>query len=72
MVAYRDAQRKRANELNALSVKKFQDAGCEVIEVTDAERAQWRQTAIDGGVYDMVKAKMKHPEYLDKILKKEY
>ena len=36
----------------SLSVKKFQDAGCEVIEVTDAEKDQWRQMAIDGKVYD--------------------
>lgn len=70
--AYQTAQRKRATELNALSVDKFKKAGCEVIELTDEERAQWRETAIKGGVYDMVKAKMEHPEYLDKILKHEY
>ena len=72
VAAYQDAQRKRATELNALSIKKFTDAGCEVIELTDAERAQWRQMAIDGKIYDMVRAKMEHPEYLDKILNKEY
>ena len=70
--AYQTAQRKRATELNTLSVDKFKKAGCEVIELTDEERAQWRETAIKGGVYDMVKAKMEHPEYLDKILKHEY
>ena len=72
VAAYQTAQRARAVELNALSVEKFKTAGCEVIELTDAERAQWRQQAIDGKVYDMVRAKMEHPEYLDKILNKEY
>ena len=72
VAAYQEAQRKRATELNALSVGKFKDAGCEVIELTDAERAQWRQSAIEGKIYDMVRAKMEHPEYLDKILNKEY
>ena len=70
--AYQTAQRARATELNALSVQKFKDAGCEVIEVTDAEKDQWRQMAIDGKVYDLVREKMEHPELLDKILNKEY
>ena len=70
--AYQTAQRARATELNALSVQKFKDAGCEVIEVTDAEKDQWRQMAIDGKVYDLVREKMEHPELLDKVLKKEF
>ncbi|WP_294566481.1 DctP family TRAP transporter solute-binding subunit [uncultured Succinatimonas sp.] len=70
--AYQTAQRARATELNALSVQKFKDAGCEVIEVTDAEKDQWRQMAIDGKVYDLVREKMEHPELLDKVLNKEY
>ena len=70
--AYQTAQRARATELNALSVQKFKDAGCEVIEVSDAEKDQWRQMAIDGKVYDLVREKMEHPELLDKVLNKEY
>jgi tripartite ATP-independent transporter DctP family solute receptor len=72
VAAYQEAQRKRATELNALSVDKFKAAGCEVVEVTPEERAVWRKKAIDGGVYDMVRAKLEHPEILDKILNKEY
>ncbi len=70
--AYRVAQRKRAVELNALSVGKFEKAGCEVIQVSDADRETWRKVAIDGKIYEKVKEKMEHPEYLDKILNKEY
>ena len=70
--AYQTAQRARATELNALSVQKFRDAGCEVIEVSDAEKDQWRQMAIDGKVYDLVREKMEHPELLDKVLNKEF
>ena len=72
VAAYQEAQRKRAVELNALSAKKFTDAGCEVIELTDEDRNQWRQMAIDGKVYDLVREKMEHPEYLDRILNKQY
>ena len=72
VAAYQTAQRKRATELNALSVDKFKKAGCEVIELTPEERAQWRDSAVKGGIYDMVRKKMDHPEYLDKILKHEY
>ena len=72
VAAYQTAQRKRAVELNSLSVDKFKQAGCEVVELTDEERRQWRQAALDGGIYDMVRSKLGHPEYLDKILKHEY
>ena len=72
VAAYQTAQRARAVELNALSVDKFKKAGCEVIELTAVERNQWRQAAFVGKVYDLVRAKMEHPEYLDKILKHEY
>lgn len=72
VIAYRDAQRARAVELNALSVKKFEDAGTKVIEVTPEEKAVWKKEAIDGGIYDLVREKMTHPEYLDRILNKQY
>ncbi len=70
--AYKTAQRARATELNALSVKKFADAGCEVVEVSDEERDVWKKMALDAGVYDLVKEKMSHPEYLDRILNGDY
>ncbi|MBO6258634.1 MAG: DctP family TRAP transporter solute-binding subunit [Succinivibrio sp.] len=72
VAVYQETQRKRANELNALSVDKFKQAGCEVIELTAEDRDQWKKMAIDGKIYDMVREKMEHPEYLDKILNKEY
>ena len=72
VIAYRDAQRARANELNALSVKKFEDAGTQVIEVSDEEKEIWRKQAVEGGIYELVKSKMDHPEYLDQILNKQY
>lgn len=64
--------RQRSAELDAKSADKFTKAGCEVIELSDADRAQWIQQAKDGGVYDLVKSKMDHPELLDKVLNKEY
>ncbi len=72
VIAYRDAQRARAVELNALSVKKFEDAGTTVVEVSPEEKEVWRKQAVDGGIYELVKKKMDNPQYLDKILNKDY
>ena len=56
----------------ALSVDKFKKAGCEVIELSDADRQQWQDQAKAAGVNDLVKSKMEHPEYLDQVLNKQY
>ena len=65
-------QRERSIELDALSKKKFKDAGCEIITLTDAERQQWIDKAKEGGVYDLVKSMMDTPEYVDRVLNKDY
>ena len=65
-------QRERSIELDALSEKKFKDAGCEIITLTDAERQQWIDKAKEGGVYDLVKSMMDTPEYVDRVLNKDY
>ena len=70
--AFVETQVQRSKELDAKAVDKFKQAGCEVIELSDANRDEWKQMAIDGGVYDLVKDKMEHPEYLDSILVKKY
>lgn len=65
-------QYERSIELDKLSEKKFTDAGCEIIPLTDAERQQWIDMAKSGGVYDLVKERMEHPEILDKVLNKQF
>ena len=65
-------QRERSIELDALSEKKFKDAGCEIITLTDEERQQWIDKAKEGGVYDLVKSMMDTPEYVDRVLNKDY
>ena len=64
--------RQRSVELDDMSIDKFKKAGCEVVELNDADRAQWQKTAVDAGVYDLIKSKMDHPEYLDQIINKQY
>mgnify|MGYP003370218951 CR=1 FL=1 len=64
--------RQRSVELDNMSIDKFKKAGCEVVELNDADRAQWQKTAVDAGVYDLIKSKMDHPEYLDQIINKQY
>jgi TRAP-type C4-dicarboxylate transport system substrate-binding protein len=65
-------QRQRAVELDGQIEKKFKDRGNVVIPVTAEEKAQWRKVAEDGGVYELVKSKMDHPEFLTKALSREY
>ena len=72
VAAYQAAQRKRSAELNALSADKFKRAGCEVTELTDQDREDWKSRALQGGIYDEIRSKMDHPEYLDKILNRDY
>lgn len=64
--------RQRSVELDNMSIDKFKKAGCEVVELNDADRAQWQKTAVDAGVYDLIKSKMDNPEYLDQIINKQY
>ena len=65
---FKKVHRETTAKLNADSIAKFKKAGCEVIDVTPEQREQWRKMAIDKGVYDVVRKKMDHPEYLDEIL----
>ncbi|MDD7021884.1 MAG: DctP family TRAP transporter solute-binding subunit [Aeromonadales bacterium] len=65
---FKKVHRETTAKLNADSIAKFKKAGCEVVDVTPEQREQWRKMAIDKGVYDVVRKKMDHPEYLDEIL----
>lgn len=55
-------------ELNDKIAKDCADAGAEVLELTADEKAQWQQVMTDAKIFDMVKDKMTHPEYLDQML----
>ncbi len=72
MVEATKLQRDRAVEIDNQLKDKFKQLGNEVVELTPEEKEIWRQQAIDGKVYDLVKSKMDHPEVLDKVLKKQY
>ena len=61
-------ERKTAVENDEKFVEKFEKAGNVVVELTPEEKAQWREKAKEGGVYELVKSKMKRPEFLDKAL----
>ena len=65
-------QRRRAVEIDETLEKKFTDNGNVIVELSKEDKEQWREKAISGGVYDLVKSKMEHPELLDACLKREY
>ena len=68
MVEATKFERKTAVENDEKFVEKFKKAGNVVVDLTPEEKAQWREKAKEGGVYELVKSKMKRPEFLDKAL----
>ena len=61
-------QRNRSQELETQIMAKVQEEGMTVTELTPEEKAAWQQKIVDANLYDTVKAKMDHPEILDKLL----
>ena len=62
-------QRNRSQELTKTQIMaKVQEEGMTVTELTPEEKAAWQQKIVDANLYDTVKAKMDHPEILDKLL----
>lgn len=62
-------QLKRNSELDIEAVKTVTDNGAEIVELTADEKAQWQEIMKEANIFDMVKAKMTHPEYLEAMLK---
>ncbi len=65
-------QRSRAVEIDKQLETKFKEYGNTVVEVTPKDKEVWRQMAVDGKVYELVKEKMDHPEVLDMVLQRKY
>lgn len=61
-------QRQRSQELEKEILKKFADGGTTVVELSDTEKAEWQKVVTDNKIFDLVKKKMEHPDYLDKML----
>ncbi|MDF2950642.1 MAG: hypothetical protein K0S18_225 [Anaerocolumna sp.] len=55
-------------ENDAKAVETIEAAGSEVIELTDAEKAAFQEIIVGANIFDMVKGKMEHPEYLDQMM----
>lgn len=62
-------QLKRNSELDIEAVKTVTDNGAQIVELTADEKAQWQSVMEEAKIFDMVKAKMTHPEYLEAMLK---
>jgi len=63
-------QRQRSQEYEHQIMGKLKAAGVVVTELTPEDKAAWRKRVVDAKLYDLVKRKMKHPEYVDDFLKK--
>lgn len=61
-------QRERSQGLEEEILAGFEASGTTVVELTDEEKAEWKQVVTDNNIYDLVKEKMEHPEYLDEML----
>ncbi|WP_352401015.1 DctP family TRAP transporter solute-binding subunit [Anaerotignum sp.] len=61
-------QRERSQELEKEILEGFEAGGTTVIQLTDEEKAAWQQVVTDNNIFDLVKKKMEHPEYLDEMI----
>lgn len=61
-------QRQESQRLEGEILAGFEGQGVTVVELTAEEKAAWQQSVTDNKVFDIVKDKMDHPEYLDQIL----
>lgn len=46
----------------------MEEAGCEVLALTDYQKLEFQQKILNAGVYDSVKTEMEHPEYFDQMM----
>ena len=63
-------QRKRSQELEKEILVRIKNDGVTVTELTPDQKAMWQKIVVDAKIYDLVKSKMDHPEYMDALLKK--
>ena len=64
------AQREASKEINEKILEKWADSGVSVVELTDEEKQVFRDKINEAKIYDMVKEKLDHPEYLDEMVNK--
>lgn len=63
-------QREASQNYEKQILDKLNSKGVNVIQLTDEEKAAFQKIVTDAKIYDLVKKKMQHPEYVDEILKK--
>jgi len=61
-------QRKRSQELEDEILTNFEAQGVTVVNLSDAEKSVFQKVIQDNNIFDIVKEKMTHPEWLDEIL----
>lgn len=61
-------QREVSQNLEKEIITRLEGQQVTVVQLTDEEKAAWQKIVTDANVYDLVKEKMDHPEYVDEIL----
>ena len=61
-------QREVSQNLEKDIIANLEGQGVTVVKLTDEEKAKWQSVVTDANVYDLVKEKVTHPEYVDAIL----
>lgn len=62
-------QRKESARCDEELRTKFEGEGVTITDLTVEQKEAFRQLVVDGGIFDLVKSKMEHPEYLDDLNK---
>lgn len=61
-------QRQESQRLEQEILAGFEEKGVTVVELTDEQKAAWQKVITDAKIFDLVKEKMEHPEYVDEML----
>lgn len=65
------AQREEASKINERILNEWREQGITITELSEEQKSVFRDMILESDIYDRVKAKMDHPEYLDEILDSE-
>lgn len=66
-----DYQRELSSQYEAEIVEGFKNEGKDVIEITEDEKSLFQQKVIEAGIFELVKGKVDHPDYVEEWLKRD-
>lgn len=64
-----ESQRDYSQKYDKQILDKYKNTeGIEVVDITAEEKKQWMDSVMEADIYNMIKEKLTHPEYMDQLL----